>query len=82
MVSQTSVYINSRGANLDISVVERVTRWVGSMLRMFGLGEGEISEIGWGQEQSGEGNVNVRFTMLYDVNVQANSTFYFSVRRS
>jgi hypothetical protein len=29
------------------------------MLRMFGLGEGEKSEFGWGQESSGEDNVNV-----------------------
>ena len=77
IVSQTSIYINSRGTNIDISVVERVARWVGSMLRMFGLGEGETSEIGWGQEQSGEGNVNVRFTVLHDVNVQAHSAYLF-----
>ena len=29
------------------------------MLRMFGLGEGEKSEIGWGQENTGEVNVDV-----------------------
>lgn len=41
--------------------MERIARWVGQMLRMFGLGEGETSEIGWGQEQNaGEGSVNVR----------------------
>jgi hypothetical protein len=28
------------------------------MLRIFGLGEGESKDIGWGQEQ-GEGSVNV-----------------------
>ncbi|KAJ3552423.1 hypothetical protein NM688_g4157 [Phlebia brevispora] len=58
LVSATNVYINSRGANLEISVVERIARWVGSMLRMFGLGEGESSEIGWGQEASEGGNIN------------------------
>ncbi|KAI0081961.1 cysteinyl-tRNA synthetase [Panus rudis PR-1116 ss-1] len=59
LVSATNVYINSRGANLDVGVVERIARWIGKMLRMFGLGEGEISEIGWGQEQSfEEGGVN------------------------
>ncbi|KAI0066021.1 cysteinyl-tRNA synthetase [Artomyces pyxidatus] len=50
LVSRTNVYINSRGKDLNITVVERVARWVGSMLRMFGLGEGGSSEIGWGQE--------------------------------
>ena len=42
-------------------LVQRVARWVGDMLRMFGLGEGESNDIGWGQERSAEeGNVNVR----------------------
>ena len=63
IVSQTNTYITS-GAKLDVSVIERIARWVGKMLRMFGLGEGESSEIGWGQEQSGEGNVNVRFSRI------------------
>lgn len=35
--------------------MENVARWVGKMLRMFGLGEGESYEIGWGQETNGEG---------------------------
>lgn len=61
LVSRTNVYINSRGKDLEISVVVQVARWVGQMLRMFGLGEGETSEIGWGQDQdAGEGSVNVR----------------------
>ncbi|KAI0690429.1 cysteinyl-tRNA synthetase [Cytidiella melzeri] len=61
IVSRANVYINSRNVNtnLDVTVVERVARWVGDMLRMFGLGEGESSEIGWGQEVAeGEGLVN------------------------
>ncbi|GBE80478.1 Cysteine--tRNA ligase [Sparassis crispa] len=53
LVSRTNVYINSRGTNLDVSVVERIARWVGQMLRMFGLGEGKPFEIGWGQEREG-----------------------------
>ncbi len=60
LVSATNVYINSRAANLEISVVERIARWVGQMLRMFGLGEGESIEIGWGQEVSEGTNINVR----------------------
>ncbi|KAK0448825.1 tRNA synthetases class I (C) catalytic domain-containing protein [Armillaria borealis] len=57
LVSQTNVYINSRGKNLNVSVVENVAIWVGKMLRMFGLGEGESTELGWGQDAV-EGNVN------------------------
>jgi hypothetical protein len=59
LVSKTNVYINSRGKNLSVDVVENVARWVGQMLRVFGLGEGENSEIGWGQEHLVDGTVNV-----------------------
>lgn len=59
LVSKTNVYINTRGKNLNMGVVENVARWVGQMLRVFGLGEGENSEIGWGQEDHVDGTVNV-----------------------
>jgi len=58
LVSKTNVYINSRGKNLSVDVVENVARWVGQMLRVFGLGEGDNSEIGWGQEDHIDGIVN------------------------
>ncbi|KZT71709.1 cysteinyl-tRNA synthetase [Daedalea quercina L-15889] len=59
LVSRTNVYINSRGKDLEVGVVVRVADWVGRMLRVFGLGEGETSEIGWGQERdAGEESVN------------------------
>ncbi|THH29629.1 hypothetical protein EUX98_g4562 [Antrodiella citrinella] len=59
LISRANVYINSRGAQLDVSVLDRIARWIGGMLRMFGLGEGESSEVGWGQESSpGEGKVD------------------------
>ncbi|KAF8236044.1 hypothetical protein L208DRAFT_1391483 [Tricholoma matsutake] len=58
LVSKTNVYINTRGKNLNMGVVENVARWVGQMLRVFGLGEGENSEIGWGQEDHVDGTVN------------------------
>lgn len=62
LVSKTNVYINARGAaNVNVAVIENNARWVGDMLRMFGLGEGERRELGWGQERpEGEENVNVR----------------------
>jgi len=59
LVSRTNVYINSRANELDVKVVERIARWVGNMLRMFGLGEGDPSELGWGQvSQDGTTSVN------------------------
>lgn len=58
IISKTNVYVNSRGKNLNLKLVERIARWVGQMLRMFGLGEGRSSEIGWGQERGEEGNMN------------------------
>ncbi|KAH9858884.1 tRNA synthetases class I (C) catalytic domain-containing protein [Lenzites betulinus] len=59
IVSKTNVYMKAPNGNLEIGLVQRVARWVGDMLRMFGLGEGESQEIGWGQERSAsEGGVN------------------------
>ena len=48
------MYINSCGKTLNVGVIMRVARWVGDMLRMFGLGEGPRleGEIGWGQDRS------------------------------
>lgn len=59
LVSKTNVYINSRGKILNVRLVRLVAEWVGKMLRMFGLGESEKVEIGWGQVENGEGSVNV-----------------------
>ncbi|KAF8902901.1 tRNA synthetases class I (C) catalytic domain-containing protein, partial [Gymnopilus junonius] len=58
LVSRTNVYINSRGRALNVNLVKNIAEWVGKMLRMFGLGEGESYEIGWGQldEAGGSGN--------------------------
>ncbi len=65
LVSRTNVYLKAPGSNVEIGLVQRVARWVGDMLRMFGLGEGESTEIGWGQERSAdEGGVNVRAWFL------------------
>jgi hypothetical protein len=35
------------------------------MLRMFGLGEGESSEIGWGHVESDNGDINVKSPLLF-----------------
>jgi len=59
LVSRTNVYLNSRGKALNMAVVEQSARWVGQMLRMFGLGEGEREELGWGTEQGDGSGVNV-----------------------
>ena len=55
VVSRTNVYITDRGKGVNAAVVERIARWIGKMLRMFGLGEGDgiqsEYEIGWGEER-------------------------------
>jgi cysteinyl-tRNA synthetase len=64
LVSKTNVYINKRGKHLSVALVEYIARWVGQMLRMFGLGEGEKEDLGWGQADQGSENVNVRFLVI------------------
>jgi cysteinyl-tRNA synthetase len=61
LVSKTNIYMNARGpAKVNVDVIENNAKWVGQMLRMFGLGEGEREELGWGQERADdEANVNV-----------------------
>ena len=64
LVSKTNVYINSRGRALNVGLVKNIAEWVGRMLRMFGLGEGENHEIGWGQLDESGGRANVCFKSL------------------
>lgn len=79
LVSKTNVYVNSRGKQANLAVAEQVARWVGGMLRMFGLGEGEVDEIGWGQDSQGAGAVNKdEVLMPY---LRAMSAFRDSVRK-
>ncbi|KAF5380366.1 hypothetical protein D9615_004735 [Tricholomella constricta] len=79
LVSKTNVYINSRGMNLNVGVVENVARWIGQMLRMFGLGEGENAEIGWGQDVHGSGSINREEVLM--PYVRQLSSFRDGVRR-
>ncbi|KAF9452772.1 cysteinyl-tRNA synthetase [Macrolepiota fuliginosa MF-IS2] len=58
LVSKTNVYINSHGKHLNIYLVENIAQWIGQMLRVFGLGEGQKTELGWGQTDQGSGNIN------------------------
>ncbi|KAI0320457.1 tRNA synthetases class I (C) catalytic domain-containing protein [Amylostereum chailletii] len=80
LVSKTNVYINARGKDLNVGLVERVARWTGAMLRMFGLGEGETAEIGWGQEQRDGAPTANREESLMPY-LRALSTFRDGVRR-
>ena len=64
VISRTNVYINSRGKALNVKLIENAAQWVGKQLRMFGLGEGEKSEFGWGQLDETGGNANVRPLIL------------------
>jgi cysteinyl-tRNA synthetase len=56
LVSKANVYAARGRAHTDVAVLERVARWVGAMLRMFGLGEGAPEELGWGEARA-EGEV-------------------------
>ena len=49
-MSRANVYITQAQGNPNVSVLEKIARWVGQMLRMFGLGEGSEVEgsFGWG----------------------------------
>lgn len=58
VVSKTNSYIAGRSArSVNVGVVERVAKWVGQMLRVFGLGEGDATSgeelVGWGKEAEG-----------------------------
>ncbi|KAJ7594469.1 tRNA synthetases class I (C) catalytic domain-containing protein [Mycena floridula] len=79
LVSKTNVYITSTGNNVNVAALEAVARWVGRMLRIFGLGEGESSEIGWGQEL--RGNVQVDRDEILMPYLRSLSSFRDSVRR-
>ncbi|KAF5355446.1 hypothetical protein D9758_006390 [Tetrapyrgos nigripes] len=79
LVSRTNTYINSRGNSVNVGVIENVARWIGKMLRMFGLGEGENTEIGWGQESQGQGAVDKEEVVI--PYVRALSSFRDSVRQ-
>lgn len=52
IVSKVNVYIASRASAANMEPVQVVAEWVTRMLRMFGLGEGPVTEgqIGWGKE--------------------------------
>jgi cysteinyl-tRNA synthetase len=75
IVSKTNVYINSSGKALNVDVVTRVARWVGDMLRMFGLGEGPRleGEIGWGQDRPSSLDSSVSSTGL-NLNLRQSET--------
>ena len=61
VISRTNIYINSHGKALNVKLVENVAQWVAKQLRMFGLGEGEKSEFGWGQLDETGTSANVCF---------------------
>ena len=64
LVSRTNVYINSQGSKVNADLVETIALWISRMLRVFGLGEGESIEIGWGQESKEDGTINVRCSSM------------------
>ncbi|KAH0826078.1 hypothetical protein J3R83DRAFT_5820 [Lanmaoa asiatica] len=56
VISHTNVYIDARTKSPNVILVEQSARWVGDMLWIFGLGEGEKLELGWGQETTSDVN--------------------------
>ncbi|KIM45332.1 hypothetical protein M413DRAFT_66439 [Hebeloma cylindrosporum] len=81
VISRTNVYINSRGKALNVKLVENVAQWVGKQLRMFGLGEGEKSELGWGQLDETGANANVSREEVLMPYLRSLSSFRDGVRR-
>jgi len=80
LVSRTNIYINTRAKSINVALVEQSARWVGDMLRMFGLGEGEKLELGWGQETTGDADSGNREELLLPY-LRALSSFRDGVRR-
>ncbi|KAF8445055.1 cysteinyl-tRNA synthetase [Boletus edulis BED1] len=79
LISRTNVYISTRTKSINIALVEQSARWIGNMLRMFGLGEGEKLELGWGQETTSDANAaNAKFLLPY---LRALSSFRDGVRQ-
>ncbi|KAF8629904.1 hypothetical protein AX15_003256 [Amanita polypyramis BW_CC] len=79
LVSRTNVYINSQGSKANADLVETIAVWISRMLRMFGLGEGESTEVGWGQENKDNNAIN-RDEILMPY-LQTLSSFRDGVRR-
>ncbi|KAF5351909.1 hypothetical protein D9756_007640 [Leucocoprinus leucothites] len=80
LVSKTNIYVNSRDKQLNVYLLETIARWVGDMLRMFGLGEGEKAELGWGQIDQGSENINREEVLM--PYLRALSSFRDGVRQS
>ncbi|KAJ7680882.1 tRNA synthetases class I (C) catalytic domain-containing protein [Mycena polygramma] len=79
LITRTNVYITARGKALNVQLLENVARWVGEMLRMFGLGAGPAEELGWGVDDAAAGGVNREEVLM--PYIRSLSTFRDSVRR-
>lgn len=72
LVSSTNVYLKRGRSSTNIGVVRQVAAWITKMLRMFGLGEGQPTEIGWGVMQAdGDGAADVSPKLAVILNVFA-----------
>ncbi|KAF8511822.1 tRNA synthetases class I (C) catalytic domain-containing protein [Hysterangium stoloniferum] len=82
LVSRTNVYIAQTSVKANVSVLESVARWVGKMLRMFGLGEGSVTEgtIGWGETLPEGQNASVDREEILMPYLRTFSTFRDNVR--
>ncbi|KAJ7121348.1 tRNA synthetases class I (C) catalytic domain-containing protein [Mycena crocata] len=78
-ITRTNVYITARGKALNIQLLENSARWVGQMLRMFGLGTGRNEELGWGVDDASGAEINREEALM--PYIRSLSTFRDGVRR-
>ncbi|ODN73472.1 cysteine-tRNA ligase [Cryptococcus amylolentus CBS 6039] len=83
LVSATNAYFKETGKDYNIAPVVTAAQWVGKMLRMFGLGEGPVSEgeIGWGSVSSAESGVEGGLEGKLDPYLKAMVSFRDEIRR-
>ncbi|CDZ98038.1 cysteinyl-trna synthetase [Phaffia rhodozyma] len=64
LTTKANVYLQLKRRNLSVALT--IADWMGRMLRMFGLGEGDRKDIGWGlKDQEGGGADRETLLMPY-----------------
>ncbi|KAG8826237.1 hypothetical protein FRC19_009470 [Serendipita sp. 401] len=81
LISYTNVYLKRGRSSTNIDVVRHVAGWITKMLRMFGLGEGPPTEIGWGTAPASGEDVGADKEVVLMPYLRVLSTFRDDVRR-
>ena len=69
LIGRTNVYF-SGSTNYDVGLIECIALWISDMLKMFGLGEGFKSSIGWGKAGQAEaGGADVSVVPLHSTHI-------------